>query len=120
LVNGGEASANLGYNGQPLFSASHVSGNSGTQTNLLTESEVSTLNVGTAASPTPEEAAEALMDVLGYMQSYLDYEGQPLQEDARGFLVVCKPKMSGKLRTAIKANNLAGGENSPIAVANMD
>lgn len=124
VVNAGETAAASGgfdgYDGQPLFSASHVHGNSGTQKNLLTNSDVATLDVGTATSPTPEEAAEALMDVIAYMQSYLDHAGQGLMEDARSFTVLCKPKMSGKFRTAIKANNLAGGENSPVAVANAD
>lgn len=124
VVNAGETAASSGgfdgYDGQPLFSASHATGQSGTQINLLTNTQVPTLDVVTPTSPTPEEAAEALMDVIAYMHSYKDHAGQGLQEDAREFLVLCKPRMSGKLRTAIKANNLAGGENSPVAVANAD
>lgn len=124
VVNAGETAASSGgfdgYDGVPLFSASHVTGESGTQTNLLTNSQVGSLDVVAPTSPTPEEAAEALMDVIAYMHSYKDHAGQGLQEDAREFLVLCKPRMSGKLRTAIKANNLSGGENSPVAVANAD
>lgn len=124
VVNKGTTAASSGgydaYDGKTLFSATHQTGKSGVQKNLLTNSEVATLDVGTATSPTPEEAAEALMDVIAYMQSYLDYEGYPLQEDARNFMVLCKPAMSSKFRTAIKANNLSGGENSPVAVANAD
>lgn len=124
VVNAGETAASSGgfdaYDGQPLFSASHQTGQSGTQVNLLTQSQVGTLNVATATSPSPEETAEALMDVIAYMHGYKDHAGQGLQEDAREFLVLCKPQLSGKFRTAIKANNLAGGENSPVAVANAD
>ena len=82
----GEAA--LCYDGQPFFAATHVEGKSGTQTNLLTASEVTQLNVGTPAAPTPAEMAAAILGCIGYQYNFLDDQGQPMNGQARQFLVM--------------------------------
>lgn len=76
------------YDGQYFFDSDHSEGNSGTQLNLLTSSQVAALDVTTAAAPTAAEMSDAILGVIAYMMSYLDDEGEPLNEDAREFLVM--------------------------------
>lgn len=106
--------APLAYDGKVLISATHSYGNSGTQTNALTATEVPTLNIGTANAPTPAELAQIIGDVIGYMMTYKDDEGMPLHETASQFLVVCHAKHIGSFNTAIKANALAAGQTNPV------
>ncbi len=104
----------LAYDGLALFHASHVFGNSGTQTNLLTATECPKLNVATAADPTPEELVEAIMQAIGYMQGYLDDEAEPFMQDSREWLLLYPQDLQGTFRIALGANNLAGGEVNPV------
>jgi len=78
----------LCYDGLPFFSASHIEGNSGTQLNLLAAAQVPQLDVATAATPTPAEMAAAILGCIGYQYRYVDDQGQPLNGQARQFLVM--------------------------------
>jgi phage major head subunit gpT-like protein len=82
----GEAA--LCYDGQPFFAAAHEEGKSGAQTNLLTASQVTQLNVAVAAAPTPAEMAAAILGCIGYQYRFKDDQGQPLNGSARQFLVM--------------------------------
>lgn len=104
-----------GYDGQVLFHASHTFGNSGAQTNLITATECPALNVATASSPTPEEAVEAIMQVIGFMQGNKDDEGEPFMQDSREWLLLFPQDLAGTFRIALNANNLAGGETNPVS-----
>lgn len=106
------------YDGQNFYSASHSFGASGTQKNLLTSSEVASLDIATATAPTPEEWAAAIMDVYGYMLSYLDDTGEPLHLNSKEMVIMCAPGNWGALNTAIAANVLSSGKTNALAVAN--
>src|SRR3972149_253695 len=67
IANGTGSTNGLCYDGQYFFDDDHSEGDSGTQKNLLTATEVPTLNVTTAAAPTPAEAAKALLGVIADM-----------------------------------------------------
>jgi len=87
----------LCYDGQPMFSASHTEGKSGTQSNLLT-------GTGTtlAQLETDIETAEA------EMLSYKDDTGEPWNEGDVKLGIVCHPKMKAKfnkLNTLEQINN---------------
>ena len=77
----------LCYDGLPFFSASHVSGKSGTQINLLAAAQVPQLNVAVATAPTPAEMANAILGCIAYQYGYKDDQGQPLNGQARQFMV---------------------------------
>lgn len=81
----GEAA--LCYDGQPFFSAAHVEGKSGVQTNLLAAAQVPQLNVVDATAPTPAEMAAAILGCIGYQYNFLDDQGQPMNGQARQFMV---------------------------------
>jgi phage major head subunit gpT-like protein len=77
----------LCYDGQAFFSAAHVEGKSGTQTNLLTATEVPQLEVVSATAPTPAEMAQAILGCIAYQYGYKDDQGLPMNGQARNFLV---------------------------------
>lgn len=78
----------LCYDGQYFFDDDHAEGDSGTQKNLLTATEVTALNVSTAAAPTAAEMVNAILGVIAYMMAYKDDQGEPMNEDAREFVVM--------------------------------
>ena len=77
------------YDGQYFFDSDHSEGSSGTQTNDLTASEVTALNVSTATAPTAAEMAPAMLGVIGHMLTFKDDQGEPMNEDARSFIIMC-------------------------------
>ncbi len=98
----------LCYDGSYFFAADHSEGDSGTQKNLLTASEVPALNVGTATAPTAAELADAIMGVIGYFYQIVDDQGEPMNGEARNFLVQVPVLTTwwGSAITAISANLL--------------
>lgn len=97
----------LCYDGLPFFSASHIEGESGVQTNLLTASDVTQLNVTMAAAPTPAEMAAAILGCIGYQYGYLDDKGQPLNGQAKNFLVMVPVPLFVPALAAISAPMVA-------------
>jgi phage major head subunit gpT-like protein len=115
LITGGAATAC--YDGQYFFDSDHSEGDSGTLKNTLTATEVTTLNVGTATAPTAAEMAEALLGVIGYMYGYKDDQGEPINGEARNFLVMVPVPFWGAAVTAVSANLLnkaAGSLDNPL------
>lgn len=117
LLLAGEAAAC--YDGQYFFSASHVEGGSGTQTNLVTKTEVPGLEVTTTTAPTAAEMAAAIMGVIGYFYSFKDDQGEPLNGMARNFLVMVPVLTTwwASALTAVTANLLnqaAGSLDNPL------
>jgi phage major head subunit gpT-like protein len=112
-----------GYDGQNYFSASHVEGNSGTYSNLLTSADYSTLNVAVAAKPTPSEFSDALMDVVTHFYTYNDDQGEPRNEDANQFICMVPVKQFGAARTAVTSkllNTGNGTRDNPLIAAEDD
>jgi len=90
----------LCYDGQYFFDTDHSFGSSGTLKNLLTSSEVSELNVTTAAAPTAAEFASLALGLINYFQNYLDDQGEPIHEEAKEFLIMVPPNMGAAAMTA--------------------
>lgn len=76
------------YDGQYFFDSDHSEGDSGTQTNLLTATEVPALNVTTATDPTPDEMAKAILGVVQHFYKIVDDKGDEFNGDARRFMVM--------------------------------
>lgn len=106
LLNG---TSGLAYDGKAFFAADHVEGNSGTLTNLLTNSDYSSLNVATATKPTAVELASALMDVIVHFYLMKDDQGEPRNEDALRFQVQCPVTMQAAMQTAVSKELLNAG-----------
>lgn len=83
----------LCYDGQNFFDTDHSEGESGTQVNELSATQISTLAITAAASPTPIEMASAITNVVQYMLAYKDDRGQPMNANAREWAVMVPPNM---------------------------
>lgn len=88
IANGTGDTSGLCYDGQYFFDDDHSEGDSGTQKNLLTSSEVAALGVTTPTAPTVAEAIKAILGVIAYMLGYKDDQGEPMNADAKNFLVM--------------------------------
>ena len=78
----------LCYDGKAFFAATHTEGDSGTQKNLLTNAEVAALDVTTATTPTVAEAIKAILGVIAYMLGIKDDQAEPMNSEAKNFLVM--------------------------------
>jgi len=114
ILNG--TSANC-YDGQYFFDDDHSEGDSGTQKNLLTATEVSALNISTTTAPTDAEFIAAIRDVIGYMLQYKDDQGEPMNANARSWLIMVPWNLWGAATAAV--NNLLVGTNSTNLIASM-
>jgi len=99
----------LCYDGQNFFDTDHSEGSSGTQVNAVTASQVSQLDVTTAAAPTPEEMAKAILGCVQYMYSYKDDQGEPMNENARKFTIMVPVNLWGPAVQAVASNLLSTG-----------
>lgn len=103
------------YDGKTFFSTTHKLGKSGTQTNVLTKTEVPSLQVTNPDYPTPEEAVLAITDVVGHLKTLKAEDGEPINEGAQSFAVMFESSMFGRMYPAMTANQLAQGQTNVIA-----
>jgi phage major head subunit gpT-like protein len=123
IINGGGSINGTAYDGQYYFDTDHLEGESGTQLNLLTASQVPTLNVGTAAAPTAYEAALAVLGMIAYMMTLKDDQGEPIHENAREFIVMTGPMLMPAFASAATKDKLdtgAGSVDNPLAPGGSD
>lgn len=109
LILNGATSGNNSYDGTTFFSAVHAE--SGTnQVNALTNSHVAALNIGTSTDPTADEAAAALVGVLGKFYELTDDKGDPINGTASNFLVmVGTSALWAPFNHAVAADRLSSG-----------
>lgn len=96
LKAGADADA-LAYDGLPFFSAAHVSGDSGTQSNLLT------FDASVTTNPTVQEFKDSLKAAVSKMMAYKDDQGDPMMLVADGLIVLVPPSMYFTAQEAISA-----------------
>ena len=101
------------YDGVAFFATTHtLGGSSGTMSNLLTSADVPALNVAVPTDPTPEEAAKILTGVTTKFFTHLDDKGEPINGDARKFVVMVPTNLWPAFLAAIRLNRLnSGSEN---------
>lgn len=97
------------YDGQDFFSTAHVSGDSGTLKNLLTATEIPTASVVSATAPTAAELAAILPQIVQYMYSYKDDRGEPINQNAKTFLVMIPRMFMAAMLAALHSDFLADG-----------
>lgn len=102
------------YDGQNFYDTDHSEGDSGTQKNALANTEVPALNVNTAAEPTTNEMAAAILGVISYAYRFKDEQGQPMHGGAREWLVVCPPHLIAAAAAACSSDRLNSGESNPL------
>lgn len=78
------------YDGQYYFDTDHVEGKSGTQSNAINV-DISTLPAlvhGSPTAPSVEEMQQAILNGIAQIMSFKDDQGEPMNENARRFMVV--------------------------------
>jgi len=106
---------NTAYDATALF-GSHENGDSGVLNNDATATEIPALDVATAATPTAVEMSDILLETAGYFRTFNSDNGEPINETASSFLVMC-PTVSiwAAARKAVDQDQLNSGETNIIA-----
>ena len=98
----------LGWDGVVLFSAAHVDGKGGTQSNIWTSSEIPALDVTTATAPTKAECIDIMLGIATKFYGLLDDQGDPTNARARLFKIVAPeglfPAFAGAAADALNAS----------------
>lgn len=103
------------YDGQFFFDVDHSEGASGVQSNSISFdiSAAPALVHGLVTAPSMEEMQQAILAGITQILSFKDDKGEPMNEDARGFMVVVPTGLyfaavaaTSKMPTAALQNNL--------------
>ena len=100
----GASTGYLSYDKVTFFNASHVSGNSGAQSNLISQTAAST-------TKTTAEVREALMKSIARMMGFVDDQGKPVNLSASGLVVLSPPSLMWQTEEALAAAMLGGTSN---------
>ena len=103
LLANGETAGNDGYDGVSFINANHVSGGSGSQSNLLS------FDAAAVDEPTVDEFKESLKTAISQMLGFKDDQGEPMMTTASGLACVVPTTM---LFTASEAINATVIDNS--------
>lgn len=105
----------LAYDGIAFFSANHtLGGDSGTMKNTLVAADVPALNVAQPNAPTVEECANALTAVTAKFYGFLDDKGEPINGDAKKFLVMVPTNLWANMLAATRLNRLNSGSENVV------
>lgn len=117
-----EASTNgdTAYDGVAFFSASHVLGDQTSIRNLLTATQVESLNVSDTNRPTKAEAAAILADLAAYFSLMVDDQGRPTNQGARKFLLLCHPVALPGFKQAIHDQLYVQGGSNELKNLNQE
>jgi len=104
LVNGHSAGFHA-YDGKPFFAPDHSSGKSGSQSNILTPA------AAVPATPTVAEIRAAIKSAIATLLSLKDDQGEPMNDDASGLMVLCPPTMYVDALEALQASIIGSTSN---------
>lgn len=112
LIDGATAGSNS-YDGVAYFSASHQSGNSGTQSNKLS------VDIASPAAPTVDEFRSGLRAAIGNMLQLKDDQGEPAMVSASGLVCVVPATMLFPAMEAVSATVVDSGANALAGIARV-
>ena len=105
LLIDGETAGNNSYDGVSFFNAAHVSGSSGSQSNLLT------YDAASVDDPTVDEFKGALTQAISQMIAFKDDQGDPMPVGTSGLVCVVPPTMFFSALEAINASIISNTSN---------
>lgn len=97
------AEAAVCYDGQFFFDTDHVEDDSGAQSNDIS------LDVTTPTAPTAGEAEHAILDCVQAILGFKDNQGEPMNENAREFLIMTPISLMNSVAAAIGAQVIMDG-----------
>ena len=98
------------YDGQYFFDTDHSEGSSGTLDNDI-QTDISALPVavhGTVTAPSKEEMLQAITASISQFFTFKDDQGEPINEDAKSFLVMVPVGLAPAARSALSSLNDIG------------
>lgn len=107
IVNG---ESTVCYDGQYFFDTDHSEGSSGTLDNDIT-TDISGLPVsvhGTTTAPSKEEMLQAMVKSISQFYTFKDDQGEPINEDAKSFLVMVPVGLMPAATSALSKTNDVG------------
>lgn len=116
-----DAESTACYDGQSFFDTDHNEGDSGDQSNDISV-DISALPVPTTAhgsttAPAPEELMHAILEGAQTMLGFVDDQGEPINENARQFMVMVPTSFWKSAVTALNVPTLAQGATNILASA---
>lgn len=111
LIINGEATAC--YDGQYFFDTDHSEGDSGTQSNDITN------DIVTTTAPTASEMQTSILLATQAILGFKDDTGEPMNENAREFLVMIPVPYLGAAATALGATVIAQDSNRLMALGSL-
>lgn len=112
LIEAGESS--ICYDGQYYFDTDHAEGESGTQSNDITQPVVSSV------APTADEFATALIAGIQQIYGLKDDTGAPMNQSATQFTVKVPVKFMGAALTAVRSILGEGGKSAALQALSAD
>ncbi len=116
IING---ASSVCYDGQYFFDTDHSEGDSGAQSNSITV-DISALPAtvhGSTTAPSPEELQQAILASITQMMTFVDDQGEPINENASEFLVMLPVSLSMAAQSALTMARAAAA--STFAVENL-
>lgn len=98
------------YDGQYFFDTDHSEGSSGTLDNDI-QTDISALPVqthGVVTAPSKEEMLQAIIASISQFFTFKDDQGEPINEDAKSFLVMVPVGLSAAATSALSRTNDIG------------
>lgn len=102
------------YDDSYFYAADHSEGESGTQSNLLTYTDVPALAVTERTTPTVTESIDAILGCIAYMQGIKDDQGEPMNSEAKQFTIMTAPSLWAYLVHATTGEIASGGASNLI------
>jgi phage major head subunit gpT-like protein len=112
------AESRVAYDGQYFFDTDHSEGKSGSQSNSLSV-DISGLPVevhGSTTLPSVEEMQLAILKVIQQIFSFKDDQGEPMNENARSFLIMVPTAMWHVAKAATAAPVITHGQTNIVQV----
>lgn len=109
----------LCYDGQAFFDTDHVSGDSGTQNNDLTLTQVPAADVVLKTAPTAEEMVDIILEIIQHMYGFKDDVGEPINQNAKAFQVMVPTTFMAATLKALSAQFLSNGITNPLLASNF-
>lgn len=112
------AESTVCYDGQYFFDTDHAEGDSGSQSNKLSI-DISTLPTevhGSVTVPSVEELQLSILQMIQQIYSLKDDQGEPLNENAREFLIMVPTKMWNVAKAAMAAPVITHGQTNIVQV----
>jgi len=118
------STSNIGYDGVSFFSSNHSTRDSGIQNNMVT-TDISGLPIpadqqGSVTAPSSRTMKALIFQAIQRILSFNDSTGEPFNEDADRFCVMCGTSLLDSVAGAITSDFFSGNEDNNLKRAGFN